>query len=170
MNSEIVLNNTYQDDTYEIKFQVGDSFDDWNSIHIAVEAYAKQQGFVTNKYRKDLDSIDKSIIRHQKYVCKINCPWHVNFYFEKYASTIKLTQLSDYHNHQCNSEIIDLAPKNLKLPHAILRADQQYDLLTKKFPEHYIKKKNLYNAISKFRGVQIHNEFDAGEMLSYLLK
>ncbi|GBC53877.1 protein FAR1-RELATED SEQUENCE 5-like [Rhizophagus irregularis DAOM 181602=DAOM 197198] len=205
MNSEIVLNNTNQDDTYEIKLQVGDLFDDWNSVHIAVEAYAKQQGFVANKYRKDLDSIDKSIIRCQEYVYwkfginqtkkvedinthrdtvsgKTNCPWHVNFYFEKRASAIKLTQLSDYHNHQCNSKIIDLAPKNLKLPHAILSkiehytvsghlgAGQQYDLLTKEFPEHHIKKKNLYNAISKFRGVRIHNEFDAAEMLSYLLK
>ncbi|CAB4400644.1 unnamed protein product [Rhizophagus irregularis] len=180
---EIVLNNTNQDDTYEIKLQ----------------------GFVANKYRKDLDSIDKSIIRCQEYVCwkfginqtkkvedinthrdtisgKTNCPWHVNFYFGKRASAIKLTQLSDYHNHQCNSEIIDLAPKNLKLPHAILSkiehytvsghlgAGQQYDLLTKEFPEHHIKKKNLYNAISKFRGVRIHNEFDAAEMLLYLLK
>ncbi|CAB4417959.1 unnamed protein product [Rhizophagus irregularis] len=101
MNSEIVLNNTNQDNTYEIKLQVGDLFDDWNSVHIAVEAYAKQQGFVANKYRKDLDSIDKSIIRRQEYVCwkfginqtkkvedinthrdtvsgKTNCPWHVD--------------------------------------------------------------------------------------------
>jgi hypothetical protein len=37
MNSEIVLNNTNQDDTYKIKLQVGDLFDDWNSVHIAVE-------------------------------------------------------------------------------------------------------------------------------------
>src|SRR5204863_9157615 len=86
------------------------------------------------------------------------------------------------HNHQCNPEIIDLAPMNLKLPQIILNkiehytvfghldAGQQYDLLVKEFPEHHIKKKNLYNVISKFRGIQIHNEYDAAEMLSYLLK
>jgi hypothetical protein len=86
------------------------------------------------------------------------------------------------HNYQCNPEIIDLVPKNLKFSQIILDkiehytvfdhlgAGQQYDLFAKKFSEHYIKKKNLYNAISKFRGVRIHNEYDAAEMLSYLLK
>ncbi|PKK66357.1 hypothetical protein RhiirC2_784889 [Rhizophagus irregularis] len=122
MNSEIVLNNTNQNDIYEIKLQ------------------------------------------------------HVNFYFGKRASAIKLTQLSNYHNHQYNSEIIYLALKILKLPHAILSKIKHYTVSDhlgaglNKFPEHHIKKKNLYNAISKFRGVQIYNEFDAAEMLSYLLK
>ena len=52
-----------------VKLQVGDVFDDWDSVHIAVESYAKYHGFVANKYRKNLDSIDKSIIRRQEYVC-----------------------------------------------------------------------------------------------------
>ncbi|PKY60550.1 hypothetical protein RhiirA4_484376 [Rhizophagus irregularis] len=57
---------------------------------------------------------------------KTNCLWHINFYFRKHASAIKLTQLSDYHNHQRNSEIIDLALKNLKLPYAILSKIEHY--------------------------------------------
>ena len=51
-----------------------------------------------------------------------------------------------------------------------LSAGQQYDLLTKEFPECSIKKKNLYNAIQKFRGVRIHDESDAAVMFSYLMK
>ena len=42
----INLNDTNQD---RPKLQVGDVFNDWKSVHIAVEAYAKHQGFVVNK-------------------------------------------------------------------------------------------------------------------------
>src|SRR5581483_4213938 len=200
--SDINVNNANQGG---LNLQIGDEFNNWDSVHTMIEAYAKQQGFVINKNRKDLDPIDKSIIRRQEYVCwksgvnqakkvedisiyrdsvsgKTNCPWHANFYFGKRAGVIKLTQLQNEHNHQCDSRTIDLAPKNSKLPQTILNkiehytvsghldAGQQYNLLVKEFPEHHIKKKNLYNAISKFRGVRIHNEFDAAEMLTYLLK
>ena len=51
-----------QGDENELKLQVGDVFSDWNSVHVAVTIYAKHYGFVTNKYCKDLDSTDKSII------------------------------------------------------------------------------------------------------------
>ena len=51
-----------------------------------------------------------------------------------------------------------------------LGAGQQYDLLTKEFPKHPIKKKNLYNAIQSFQGVRIHNKSDVIMMLSYIMK
>ena len=143
------LSNTNQNNIYETNLQIGDVFNDWSSVHIAVEAYAKQHGFIANKYRKDLDSVDKSIIRRQEYVCwkfgvnqtkkvedinihrdsvsgKTNCPWHVNFYLGKRSNVIKLTQLSEYHNHLCNSQIIDLAPKNLKFSQTILDKIKHY--------------------------------------------
>src|SRR6266480_5777145 len=132
-----------------LNLQIGNEFSDWNSVHTTIEAYAKQQGFVANKNRKDLDPIDKSIIQRQEYICwksgvnqtkkvedisnhrdsgsgKINCPWHVNFYLGKRIGIIKLTQLLNEHNHLCNSETIDLAPKNSKLPQAILDKIEHY--------------------------------------------
>jgi hypothetical protein len=51
-----------------------------------------------------------------------------------------------------------------------LSARQQYDLLLKEFSQHHIKKKNLYNTIQKFWGVQIHDESDAATMFSYLIE
>jgi hypothetical protein len=77
----------------------------------------------------------------------------VGFYFGKNANIIRLTKFDNIHNHQCDPVTIDLAPKNSRLPIVILNkikhytingrlgAGQQYDLLTKEFPEHPIKKK-----------------------------
>ena len=62
----INLNDTNQD---RPKLQVGDVFNDWKSIHIAVEAYAKHQGFVANKNHTNLNNDDKSITRCQEYIC-----------------------------------------------------------------------------------------------------
>ena len=200
--SEIDNTNT---NTTEITLNVNDTFEDWNAVNVAVNMYAKQNGFVATKYRKDLDEIDKTIIRRRVYRCwkggvnnprkveninlhrdsvstKTNCPWQVGFYFGKNANIIRLTKFDNIHNYQCDPVTIDLAPKNSRLPIVILNkikhytingrlgAGQQYDLLTKEFPEHPIKKKNLYNAIQSFRGVRIHNESDAAMMFSYLMK
>jgi len=184
---------------------VNDTFNDWDAVEIAVNTYAKQNGFVAIKYRKELDAIDKSITRRRVYNCwksgsnnpkkveninlhrntsstKTNCPWQVCFYFGKNSAVIRLTKFDDNHNHQCDPATIDLAPKNSRLPKEILDkiehyttnghlgAGQQYDLIIKEFPEHLIKKKNLYNAIQKFRGTRVHDESDAAIMLSYLMK
>ena len=184
---------------------VNDIFEDWDAIEIAVNTYAKQNGFVAVKYRKELDAIDKSITRRRVYTCwksrtnnpkkvenidlhhdstsiKTNCLWQVCFYFGKSSAVIHLTKFDDKHNHQCDPVTIDLAPKNSRLPKEILDkiehyttnghlgAGQQYDLITKEFPKHPIKKKNLYNAIQKSRGIRVHDESDAAIMLSYLMK
>jgi hypothetical protein len=62
-------NEDVQYNTPEITLKVGDSFDDWDSVQNVVDTYAKQHGFVVNKYRKDYDPVDKSIIRRRDYIC-----------------------------------------------------------------------------------------------------
>ena len=51
---------------------------------------------------------------------KTNCPWHANFYLAKRTNIIRLTKLEDVHNHQCDPETVDLAPKHLRFPQEIL--------------------------------------------------
>ncbi len=46
----------------KIVLKVGDSFNNWESIQIVIDSYVKQNSFMSNKCRKDLDQIDKSII------------------------------------------------------------------------------------------------------------
>ncbi|CAB4389483.1 unnamed protein product [Rhizophagus irregularis] len=84
--------------------------------------------------------------------------------------------------HQCDPKTIELVPKNLRLSQLIidkiehyttngnLGAEQQYKLLVQEFPQYNIAKKNLYNAIQKFRRVRIHDKTDAATMLLSLLK
>ena len=168
--------------------KVNNTFKDWNEVDVIVNQHARQNGFVAIKSRKDLDEIDKTIVRRRVYTCwksgtnkpkkveditshrnatttKTNCPWQASFYFGKRAAAIHLTKLNNVHNHQCDPITIDLALKNQRFPQEILdkikhytinghiSAGQQYDLLLKEFPQYHIKKKNLYNAIQKFRGV-----------------
>ncbi|CAG8846556.1 45437_t:CDS:2, partial [Gigaspora margarita] len=192
-------------DAKMIRLEVDDTFEDWHEVDIIVNKYAKQNGFVAIKSRKDLDPIDKTIVRRCTYSCwksginkqkkvvninlhresvsnKTECSWEVSFYYGKIQQEIHLTKINNSHNHLCDPITIDLAPKNTRLSQSILdkiehyttnghlNAGQQYDLLLKEFPQFHIKKKNLYNAIQKFRGVRIHDESDAATMFSYLIE
>jgi hypothetical protein len=125
----------------------------------------------------------KNITLHRDAITtKTNCPWQASFNFGKRATAIQLTKFNNIHNHQCDPVTIELAPINQRFPQVVLNkiehytvnghlsAEQQYDLLLKEFPQHHIKKKNLYNAIQKFWGVRIHNESDAAIMFSYLIE
>src|SRR5271170_2322112 len=53
----------------EVILKISDLFNDWKSVQVIIDSYAKQNGFVVNKGRKDIDLIDKSIIRRCGYVC-----------------------------------------------------------------------------------------------------
>ncbi|PKK66299.1 hypothetical protein RhiirC2_714941 [Rhizophagus irregularis] len=134
--------------TNKVILKVNNSFNDWISVQTVVDLYAKQNGFVANKIRKEVDSIDNSIIRRRVYTC-----WKS----ELAPKNLRFPQ-----------QILD------KIEHYIrngrLGAEQQYNLLINEFPQFNIKKKNLYNAIQKFCGVRTHDETDAATMFLYLLK
>jgi len=51
----------FDNNTTEI-LKVNDVFKDWDAVKIAINTYAKHNGFVAIKARKDVDAIDKSII------------------------------------------------------------------------------------------------------------
>ncbi|GET50254.1 protein FAR1-RELATED SEQUENCE 5-like [Rhizophagus irregularis DAOM 181602=DAOM 197198] len=124
---------------------VNDTFKDWNAVETAVNTFAKNNGFVAIKFRKDLVIIDKTITRRHIYQC-----WKAGINNPK------------NHNHQCDPISIELAPKNLRFPQSIL------DKI-----EHYTTKGNLsagqqYDLL--FRGVRVHDESDAATMFLYLLK
>uniref|UniRef100_A0A1D1YBG6 Putative zinc finger protein 012R n=1 Tax=Anthurium amnicola TaxID=1678845 RepID=A0A1D1YBG6_9ARAE len=55
--------NYNMDNVNEISLKVDDSFSDWESVQKVIDLYAKQNGFVANKSRKDIDLVDKMTIR-----------------------------------------------------------------------------------------------------------
>ncbi|RIB19409.1 hypothetical protein C2G38_2181881 [Gigaspora rosea] len=124
-----------------------DNFDDWDRVQIVIDAFARQNGFVANKSKK-----------------------------------IHLTKINNIYNHEYGSNAITFAPKHFRLSQEILNkvehytvveqlgAGQQYNLLSKEFPEVQIRRKNLYNAIQKFRGAKNHDENDTVKLLQKLFK
>ncbi|CAG8801922.1 14562_t:CDS:2 [Cetraspora pellucida] len=165
-NKESITNESdTENDIIETNLKVGDIFRDWDAVDNAVNMYAKRNRFVVIKFHKDLDSVDKNIVRH-----------HV------YTIVIDLTIFDNSHNHECDPVTINLTSKNSCIPQKILvkiehytinghlGTGQQYDLLVKEFLQYIIKKKGLYNAIQKFREVQVHDELDALTMFLYLMK
>ncbi|CAB4400469.1 unnamed protein product [Rhizophagus irregularis] len=133
----------------EVVLTIGDLFNDWESVQVIIDSYAKQNGFVVAKSRKDVDSIDKSIIRRCEYICwksgthqskkvedislhrecssyKTNCLWQASFYLGKKSNLIRLTKFVQEHNHQCDPKTIELAPKNLRLPQLIIDKIEHY--------------------------------------------
>ena len=53
----------------EVTLKIGDLFNDWESVQTVIDSFAKQNRFVANKQRKDVDPIDKFIIRRRVYTC-----------------------------------------------------------------------------------------------------
>ena len=81
MQAEVLLDITSEinrlPNNEEMILNINDTYEDQNVIDIAVNMYAKQKGFIAIKYHKDLDAIDKTIIRRHVYSCwkaRINHP------------------------------------------------------------------------------------------------
>ncbi|CAB4482806.1 unnamed protein product [Rhizophagus irregularis] len=59
-------NGRYNDENTnanKVILKVGDTFKDWNEVDVIINQYAKQNRFVAIKFRKDLDKVDKMIVR-----------------------------------------------------------------------------------------------------------
>ena len=93
----------------------------------------------------------------------IGCSWHINFSFPKSASDVRITSILGKHNHNMNSLITEIAPKFRKLTdemlekikfwtiHGKMGIPNQYNLLLASFPGKTINRKDLSNAIQKFK-------------------
>ena len=68
-NEESDMNDHNIVNVNEVTLKVSDLFNNWESVQMVIDSYAKQNGFVINKCRKDLDLIDKSIVRCRVYTC-----------------------------------------------------------------------------------------------------
>src|SRR5688572_18147117 len=53
----------------EVTLKISDLFNDWESVQMVIDSYVKLNGFVANKCHKDLDPIDKTIVRRRVYSC-----------------------------------------------------------------------------------------------------
>ncbi|CAG8553558.1 6768_t:CDS:2, partial [Rhizophagus irregularis] len=147
-------NGRYNDENTnanKVILKVGNTFKDWNEVDVIINQYAKQNGFVAIKFRKDFDEVDKMIVRRRVYTCwksgiskpkkveditlhrdatttKTNCSWQASFNFGKRATAIHLTKFNNIHNHQCDPVTIELAPMNQRFPQVVLDKIEHYTI------------------------------------------
>src|ERR1700722_5487450 len=110
----------------------------------------------------------------------IGCPWHINISFPKSASNVRINSIVGEHNHNMNPLIIEIAPKFRKLTDRMLEKikfwtiqgkigiSTQYNLLVALFPDRVINKKDLSNAIQRFKKQAKPSKNDACQMLTEL--
>ena len=117
--------NNSECSAYQYNLNVGDTFDDWESVDKFMHGYCLERGFGYQIYRNDKDTNNHAIIRHKSFYCslsgnyearkeinqnahclqnsnKTNCKWHSNFKLPKTEQQIKCTTLVDIHNHKLN--------------------------------------------------------------------
>jgi hypothetical protein len=126
---------------------------------------------------------DKAILeenRRDRNSEMIRCPWHINMTFPKTAKGVQISSIIGEHNHALNPLIIETAPKFQKLTNEMLEKikfwtihgrmgiTNQYNLLVASFPDKVINRKDLSNAIQKFKKQMKPNRNDACQMLNEL--
>ncbi|CAB4393698.1 unnamed protein product [Rhizophagus irregularis] len=126
---------------------------------------------------------DKDPEKHrQRSSGSIGCQWHLNVTCPKSTEVIKISTIVDEHNHPLNPNIMihgvqfrrfseEMKSDILEYLTAVptMGAQTIYRLLTKKYPDIYIHRKNLYNAIQEVRRCKrIEEKDDAENMLQDL--
>ena len=126
---------------------------------------------------------DKDPEKHRnRSSASIGCHWHLNVTCPKSTNVTKITTVVDEHNHPLSSNIKIHGPQfrqfSKEMKSDILEyisavptmgARTVYGLLKKKYPDTYIHRKNLYNAIQEVRRSERTKEKDdAHNMLQEL--
>ncbi|CAB4479697.1 unnamed protein product [Rhizophagus irregularis] len=110
----------------------------------------------------------------------IGCTWHTNLAFPKKEKGVRINSVIGKHNHSMNPLVGEIAPKFRKLTEEMLEKikfwtiygkmgiPSQYNLLVASFPNKTINKKDLSNAIQKFKLQMTPPRNDACQVLNDL--
>ncbi|CAG8707328.1 2937_t:CDS:1, partial [Cetraspora pellucida] len=100
---------------------------------------------------------------HQWPSRKINCSWHINLTKPKSSTEVGITSICEEHNHSMLHNVELYASKYQNLTNSMMedikfyvtkgnmKAKQIYSLLVAKFSDYAILKKDIYNAIKRFK-------------------
>ncbi|CAG8776315.1 12470_t:CDS:2, partial [Gigaspora rosea] len=113
---------------------------------------------------------------------KINCPWHINLTMPKKSIEVGVTSICGQHNHLMLQDVELYTSKYRKLTDSIINdiefyvtkgsmsAKQIYPLLVDKYPDHVLLKKDIYNAIKRFKLPLTNHHGDVQNILNKLLE
>ncbi|RIB08944.1 hypothetical protein C2G38_2210254 [Gigaspora rosea] len=162
-NKERENSDDEDSDDKELKLKVGMEFKTWEQAELYLEDYAKSEGFCFCKSHCDTDPVDKNIICCRTFECS-----HAHIHE---AEKVVLAEnrrerasgMIGEHNHPMNPLITELAPRFRHLNdemlekikfwtiHRRLDISIQYNLLTASFPDKKVNKKDLSNAIERYK-------------------
>ena len=112
---------------------------------------------------------------------RTQCPWKINASCPKSSNIVRINSFDDNHNHILTSYIQEMAPQFRKLTSEMLSdikkyviqgrmdAGSIYPIIMHDYPNQVIFKKDLYNAVYKFRLENNPGDSDASQMLQMLL-
>ena len=113
---------------------------------------------------------------------RTQCPWKLNVTCPKTSGTVvKINSFVNDHNHPLTPMIREIAPRFRKLTNEMLADIEKYviqgrmdsgsiyPLLKHDYPDHPIHKRDLYNAVYRFRQQNSPGDADASQMLQLLL-
>ncbi|GBC52446.2 protein FAR1-RELATED SEQUENCE 5-like [Rhizophagus irregularis DAOM 181602=DAOM 197198] len=150
-------------------------FETWAKAESYLDDYAKQQGFCLRKKRRIPDPHDNNITRRRTFECShanvhesekvvlaenrrdrdsemIGCTWHTNLAFPKKEKGVQ--------------EMLEKI--KFWTIHGKMGIPSQYNLLVASFPNKTINKKDLSNAIQKFKLQMTPSRNDACQVLNNL--
>ena len=119
--------------------------------------------------------------QRQRPAHKIMCPWHINLTRPKSSTEVGITSIVGEHNHDMISDIHLHTPYRRLSNEILERIDfyvtkgnmgskQIYPLLVASFPDQYIHRRDLYNAIQRFRSPLTNRHGDAQNMINKLFE
>lgn len=120
--------------------------------------------------------------RRDAHSLRIQCPWRLNVSRLKSSEVVKINSFNNDHNHHLTPLICEIAPHFRKLTSMMLADIEKYviqgrmdsgsiyPLLRHDYPDQPINKKDLYNAVYKFRQKNNPGNTDASQMLHQLLE
>ncbi|CAG8585268.1 17996_t:CDS:2 [Dentiscutata erythropus] len=145
LKNKISSHNNEESREDTLQLYIGRSFNEWKEVDKFLKLFGKLVD-ITKQYEKPSATI--------------NCEWHVNFNNHKGTKEIICTSLVNKHNHEMNPLVAQTAPRFYKLSEEMIKdirfytcsmesigATLQYNLLKAKYPDKYIDKKDVYNAI-----------------------
>ncbi|CAB4433929.1 unnamed protein product [Rhizophagus irregularis] len=162
-----VVNITEDKENSNLSLQVGQTFETFEEVEAFLAQYCEQND--PEKHRNRSSG-------------SIGCQWHLNVTCPKSTNIIRITKVVDEHNHPLSSNIKIHGPQfrqfSKEMKSDILEylsaistmgARTLYGLLSKKYPDIYIHRKNLYNAIQEVkRSARLQEKDDAQNMLQEL--
>ncbi|CAB4420817.1 unnamed protein product [Rhizophagus irregularis] len=159
---EYVVNITEDEENGNLSLQVGQIFETFEEVEAFLAQYCEQNMIKASQYQPKKD---KDPEKHRNRSSgSIGCQWHLNVTCPKSTNIIRITKVVDEHNHPLSSNIKIHGPQfrqfSKEMKSDILEylstiptmgARTLYGLLSKKYPDIYIHRKNLYNAIQEVK-------------------